>query len=612
MIGQKFNFDDVFFRDLTVCVLDTLEGRLNWINRFSSGDVSVSVPIYYSMTGDDRFLLDSFQDDIVSENRYVELNTDQIPRGHLTLTNFNIRSDEFRNPNVWLRSVVEDDTEVKKLLKQVRAIPITATYDLTILLKNEVDIFKCSQEIMNTLWLYRFMYFEYNYMNIDAIMLMPDTETIQIQREKNLKSDDTVKLTLSIEVQTYYPSFVTSNQDKVRSTVTKTTSYSILQISSTAGISVGQFVIGPGIPSNTTVTSIDVDNRYISTSSPILNIYSGQNISFSSNVNNFYESNIESSIISVLNTSTIQVSSTTGISVGQYIIGPGIPSNTTVTSINFDNRYISTSSPILNISPGQNISFSNSNIQYSITSVLNPSTIQVPSTTGISVGQYIIGPGIPSNTTVTSINFDNRYISTSSPILNISPGQNISFSSNSNIEYSIDGVFSPYITLNNVVGIQVGDVVSSVNSSTFIPDSVSVIYVNPLNNSIILNKNPNFIQNQNISISGNPYNVLSGNNIINLTTTKDIQVGQKVSGDGISSSTKVIEVNEEENYVICSKPVTISPNQVVFFSFNNNIVDSIIPYKTRWFSNLYQQRSKKKDSLNPNAILNNNNPNFNS
>jgi hypothetical protein len=76
MIGQKFNFDEVFFRDLTVCVLDTLEGRLNWINRFSSGNVPVNVPIYYSMTGDDRFLLDSFQDDIVSENRYVELNTE--------------------------------------------------------------------------------------------------------------------------------------------------------------------------------------------------------------------------------------------------------------------------------------------------------------------------------------------------------------------------------------------------------------------------------------------------------------------------------------------------------------------------------------------------------
>jgi len=212
MIGQKFNFDEVFFRDLTICVLDTLEGRLNWINRFTSGDVNVQVPIYYSLTGDERFLLDSFQDDIVSENRYVELNTDIIPRGHLTLNNFNIKSDEFRNPNVWLRAVVEDNIEVKRLLKQVRAIPITVNYDLAIYLKNEIDVFKCAQEIMNTLWLYRYIYFEHNYMNIDAVITVPDSDNIEIQREKNLKSDNTIKLSLSLEVQTYYPAF-TSNKD---------------------------------------------------------------------------------------------------------------------------------------------------------------------------------------------------------------------------------------------------------------------------------------------------------------------------------------------------------------------------------------------------------------
>ena len=503
MIGQKFNFDDVFFRDLTVCVLDTLEGRLNWINRFSSGDVLVSVPIYYSMTGDDRFLLDAFQDDIVSENRYVELNTDQIPRGHLTLTNFNIRSDEFRNPNVWLRSVVEDDTEVKKLLKQVRAIPITATYDLTILLKNEIDIFKCSQEIMNTLWLYKFMYFEYNYMNIDAIMLMPDTETIQIQREKNLKSDDIVKLTLSIEVQTYYPSFVTSNQDKVRSTVVRTCSYSNLKLNSTDGISVGQYIIGQGIGQGVTVTSIDYDNRYISTSSTITDTYSGQSVSFSNNIND------------------VQMST----------------------------------------------------------------------------------------------------------------------------NYYVDSVLSSNIRLNSVVNIQVGCSVTSENSSTFVPDSVVVVSINELNNSIVLNKNISFIQNQNILICGNSYNVICGNNIIYLSTTKDIQVGQQISGQtigqtiagqsiadqnmpgqsiagqsiaqpiagqSITLSTKVIEVNEEQNYVICSKPINVIPKQTLFFSFNNNLIDSIVPYKTRWFSNLYTNGNKNINSLNPNAVLNNNNPNFNS
>lgn len=207
MIGERFNFEDVFFRDLTVCVLDTLEGQVKWLNRFSSGDVFVQVPFYYSLTGDERFLLDSFADDIVSENRFVELNTDMIPRGHLTLTGFNIKSDEFANPNVWLRMVVENDVEIRKVLAKVRAVPITVNYDLEILLSSEIDTFKCSQAIMDTLWLYKFMYFEYNFLNIDAVILMPDSNSIEMSREKNLTSDNNIKMKVSFTVETYYPAF---------------------------------------------------------------------------------------------------------------------------------------------------------------------------------------------------------------------------------------------------------------------------------------------------------------------------------------------------------------------------------------------------------------------
>ena len=215
MIGERFNMEDVFFRDLTVCVLDTLEGQIRWINRFSSGDVRVEVPFYYSLTGDERFLLDSFQDDIVSENRFIELNTDIIPRGHITMTGFNINSDEFSNPNVWLRMVVENEVEIRKILAKVRAVPITVNYDLEILLSSEVDTFKCSQAIMDTLWLYKFMYFEHNFMNIDAVILMPDSNSIEIAREKNMSSDNNIKMTVSFEVQTYYPAF---RKDRVSTT----------------------------------------------------------------------------------------------------------------------------------------------------------------------------------------------------------------------------------------------------------------------------------------------------------------------------------------------------------------------------------------------------------
>lgn len=207
MIGEKFNYEDVFFRDLTVCVLDTLEGRVRWTNRFTSGDVAVQVPFYYSMTGDDRFLLDSFTDDIVSNNRYLELNSDTIPRGHLTLNSYSIKSDEFSNPNVWLKTIIENEEEIRKVLTKVRAVPIVVTYDLSILLNSEIDSFKCSQSIIDTLWLYKFMNFEHNFMNIDAVMLLPDGSNVEMVREKNLTSDNTIKLNISFEVHTYYPAF---------------------------------------------------------------------------------------------------------------------------------------------------------------------------------------------------------------------------------------------------------------------------------------------------------------------------------------------------------------------------------------------------------------------
>ena len=56
MIGEKFNYDETFLRDLTLTLLDTLEGRVKWVNKFTSGDVEVSVPFYYSLSGDERFV----------------------------------------------------------------------------------------------------------------------------------------------------------------------------------------------------------------------------------------------------------------------------------------------------------------------------------------------------------------------------------------------------------------------------------------------------------------------------------------------------------------------------------------------------------------------------
>jgi len=206
-INEKKNFDDVYFRDLTVCLLANLENKIKWTNVFESGPKDVDCKIYYSLTGGEDYLMDSFSDDIVSSERKVELNTDIYPRGNVTLTGMRVRGEEFSNPNVWLRMVVENQEEIKNVLGKVRALPISATYELNILVNSEIDIFKASQSIMNTLWMYKYMYFEHNFMNIDAVLIVPDDQQIEISREHDLSSTDEKKISIQFEVQSYYPAF---------------------------------------------------------------------------------------------------------------------------------------------------------------------------------------------------------------------------------------------------------------------------------------------------------------------------------------------------------------------------------------------------------------------
>lgn len=208
MIGKKFNYDDVFFRDLTICTLAMMEERIGWVNNFSDGEVQVDIPIYYSLSGkNDDYLLDSFSDDVLGDARKLDMNTDVIPRMHITLDSWTIKGSEFANPNIWLQQVVEDSEEIRKVLTKVRAMPISAKFSGTLLLGSELDTFKASESIMNALMFYDHMFFEYNFMYIDAVATFPEENNIEIIRDFSMGEDDLVKMSFDFEVQTYYPAY---------------------------------------------------------------------------------------------------------------------------------------------------------------------------------------------------------------------------------------------------------------------------------------------------------------------------------------------------------------------------------------------------------------------
>jgi len=192
---------------LHISLAKTLNRRLRWINYFSDEKRCVTVPMYLSFAGSERFLLDSYLDDITDAR--VELNTDQIPRGIITPTSFSSVSDQFANPNIYIPKNTKIHDQYTKIISKVFAIPIEVSYDIEIRVDSEIDIYKVSEKIMDLLFNYRFFNMDYFGVKIDNILELPDDRSIKLPRDGDidLSSDNVKSINFNLSVKSNYPSW---------------------------------------------------------------------------------------------------------------------------------------------------------------------------------------------------------------------------------------------------------------------------------------------------------------------------------------------------------------------------------------------------------------------
>ena len=212
MIGEIKNFDNNFFRMVNASLCKTLTRTISWVNYFTDKKIRVVVPFYMSMTGSERYLFDAFVDDI--PDKRIELNTDQIPRGVITLTSFAPTSDEFANPNQYLAKKSVINGEMRKVISRVKAVPITFNYDIEIRVDSEIDAYKCSEKILNMLFNYMFFNIDYKGIKIDAVLHLPDDKEVTIPRELGLDTDSKKIVKFSLQVKSYFPLFYAEQNDK--------------------------------------------------------------------------------------------------------------------------------------------------------------------------------------------------------------------------------------------------------------------------------------------------------------------------------------------------------------------------------------------------------------
>ena len=219
MVDHIYDFDNQFFRQISIALAKTLTKSIRWINYYEpkdendTGRIRVVLPFYTSLTGDERFVLDAFVDDVVDKR--VSMNTDQYQRGVITFTNFSSKSGEFANPNQYLSQQVNINGDLRKIISKVKAVPVTVNFDIEIQLATTKEINLCSQKIMDLLFNYMFFNIDYYGMKIDAVLKLPDDKAIEIPREVGMDTDKRKTIKFSLDVSSYYPIFAIEADDLI-------------------------------------------------------------------------------------------------------------------------------------------------------------------------------------------------------------------------------------------------------------------------------------------------------------------------------------------------------------------------------------------------------------
>jgi hypothetical protein len=224
----KFNKDDSVVRHLIIGLLSDLNDKLSFFRQISNDErVIVDVPFFYSITGDENFLRDSFLFSTINgvgcdpDLDKADGNYDKVPRGLVNLTSLNVDPSKLVNKrNMGHYSRLDANGEMQGFVSEFEMIPVVIGMDVELLLSSQLDLFKVTEAIVKKMY-------KSNYYNVEvghieeglyrlaAYYAMPDDYTIERPIEYGFDDKGNHKVTFSLEVNSFIPSFDYSTERHV-------------------------------------------------------------------------------------------------------------------------------------------------------------------------------------------------------------------------------------------------------------------------------------------------------------------------------------------------------------------------------------------------------------
>lgn len=208
--NQRYNTDDVLFRAITIGLLNLLNRKIVIKQTIGPDQVQdVSVPFFYFMYQDERFMQDFYQlfGADCDGPKYAEGGTDPVPRGVIQIASMSINSAALTNKFVRGTFNKEVDGEIKAYSAFLNPIPLTITWDVEIWAGTFVEAMKIVQQTIDTFYKVSIFSVDYTGLRIPCQVGFSQDYNIEKPVTFSYGEDNKIMVKFSLEMETYQPVF---------------------------------------------------------------------------------------------------------------------------------------------------------------------------------------------------------------------------------------------------------------------------------------------------------------------------------------------------------------------------------------------------------------------
>jgi hypothetical protein len=205
--NQEFNKDNTILRYLVVGMLAELSKKVYYYNQIDEDTLKkIEVPFFYSISGNERFLLDNFMFDAEKAGKAIG-DYEVVPRGIVQMNSLSIDSSAQTNKFTRAEFVREWEGVLKTFSLMTNFLPVTLGFSVTLICSNNLEMLKVSESVMSKLYKGTLFNCDLGMFRVNAAMIVPEDYSQDRLFEWGLNDKKEFQVTFDMELQSFMPVF---------------------------------------------------------------------------------------------------------------------------------------------------------------------------------------------------------------------------------------------------------------------------------------------------------------------------------------------------------------------------------------------------------------------